>query len=224
MLLHSKATSRFLSCPHVLLHHLPLLCWCSCLWDNAENQQWYPAKWGLLLVALKANKKKKTKKITTWATSLVGFQHYSSDSCTDVDYVQLMSNQRSSFPSSATGEKSWHTTPEETTGWSHCSPRRKHLCHDWQLLYKQSSNLQRWICHDVPQQSKDSFLVLIILHTDNLFLKTLVPKVLYLTDELWLRQHLNSSISIHRTFALPGKALLLGGQLLKRLWKRIKKC
>lgn len=82
MLLHSKATSRFLSCPHVLLHHLPLLCWCSCLWDNAENQQWYPAKWGLLLVALKANKKKKKQKnyhlshITGWFSALLQRQLY----------------------------------------------------------------------------------------------------------------------------------------------------
>lgn len=180
MLLHSKATSRFLSCPHALLHHLPPLCWCSCLWDYAENQQWYPAKKVGFIVGGFKSKQTNEKKFTTWATSLAGFQHYSSDSCTDVDYVKLMSNQRSNFPSSPTGEKSWHTTPEETTGWSHCSLRRKHLCHDWQLLYKQSSNLQRWICHDAPQQSKDSFLVLIILHTDNLFLKTLVLKVLYL--------------------------------------------
>jgi len=34
---HSKANSRFLSCPYVPLHHLPPLCWCSCLRDNAEN-------------------------------------------------------------------------------------------------------------------------------------------------------------------------------------------
>lgn len=50
--------------------------------------------------------------------SLVGSQRYSDEGCTDVDYVELMSNQSSSFPSSATGEKPWYTIPEETMGWS----------------------------------------------------------------------------------------------------------
>jgi len=36
--------------------------------------------------------------------------------------------------------------------------------------------VQSWIFHDVPQQSKDSLLVLIILHTDPLLLKILVPE------------------------------------------------
>lgn len=149
--------------------------------------------------------------------SLVGSQRYSDEGCTDVDYVELMSNQ-SSFqvlpleksPDILYQKKPWGDL-------AHCSLHRKHLCHDWQLLYDQFSNLQRWIFHCVPQQSKDSFLVLIILHTDHLFLKTLVPESTLFTDELWLRQHWNSSILVHRTFALSGKALLLGGQLLKLL-------
>lgn len=132
-LLHSKANSSFLSCPYVPLHHPPLSCWCSCLWDDDENQQWYPAKEVGLIVG---RFKKKKKSITTPATSLVGFQHYSNDSCTDVDYVELMSNQCSTFPSSATEKKSPDTLYQKKL-WghqAHCSLRRKHLCRDQQLL------------------------------------------------------------------------------------------
>lgn len=84
------------------------------------------------------------------AMSLVGFEHYSDNSCTDTDYVDLMSNPSSSFPNSATGEKSWPTKSEETMRWS--SP----------LLPIQKApmprlsiaNLQRWIFHNVSHQNR----------------------------------------------------------------------
>lgn len=199
-LLHSKANSRLLSCPHVPLHHLSLLCWCSCLWDNIENQQRYSAKkvgfrgcggWVFLIT-----------KYHHSAASLVGFEHYSDNCCTDTDCVDLMSNPSSSFPNSATGEKSWPTKSEETIRW----PRP--------LLPIQKAPIP-WLTIAISRG--DSFIMFLIKtgflasfnYSSHL---PLVPKSShswkYSADELWLRQHWNSLVP--RTFALSDKAPLLG--------------
>lgn len=125
-----------------------LLCWCSCLWDNIENQQRYSAKkvgfrgcggWVFLIT-----------KYHHSAASLVGFEHYSDNRCTDTDCVDLMSNPSSSFPNSATGEKSWPTKSEETIRWpSPLLPIQKAPI-PWLTI----ANLQRWLFHHVSHQNR----------------------------------------------------------------------
>lgn len=79
-LLRSKANSRLLSCPCVPLHHLFLLCWCSCLWGNIENQQRYSANkagfrgcggWGFF-----NNEVSPLSHVTSWFCALLWQQLY----------------------------------------------------------------------------------------------------------------------------------------------------
>lgn len=115
-------------------------------WEKTSNDTQL-RKWGLEVVWVRVFL---IMKYHCSAMSPAGFEHYSDNSCTNIDDVDLMSNQSSSFPNSATREKTWPTKSKQTMSWSSPPLPIQKAPVPWVAI----ANLQRWIFPHVPHQNR----------------------------------------------------------------------